>query len=136
MDFKSAARALGFALTLSGCLAAASSAQNAPAGGQSQEPPPTPDPGATAQLKCIAENNHYDRTGKTISYMIELENKCDKRMRCEVFVYVLQARGPSSGHAFMILGPKSKGAAAKKTYALKVKEVGGMAQVSRECRVF
>jgi hypothetical protein len=36
----------------------------------------------------------------------------------------------------MLLGAKSSGASAKKTYAMKVKSEGGTAQVSRVCKVF
>ena len=56
-------------------------------------------------------------------------------MKCRVYVYVISAKGPVRGHATLVLAPKSDGAAAQKTYALKVKMLGGMAQSARECRV-
>ena len=49
---------------------------------------------------------------------------------------VVGAKGPSSGHTILILGATSSGAAAKQSYAMKVKMAGGTAQVSRQCRVF
>jgi hypothetical protein len=128
-------RALGFALILCGGFAAAGSAQTAPAEAPTAEPPPTPDPGTTAQLACISEDDGYEKEGKTFTFVIRLENKCLKPMRCEVFAYVIQAKGPSQGHAVMILGAKSQGAAAKKSHPIKVKMAGGMSQVARECRV-
>ena len=56
-------------------------------------------------------------------------------MKCAVFVYVLNAKGPAHGRATLILGPKSDGAAATKSYALKVKGAGGFGTSTRECRV-
>jgi hypothetical protein len=124
---------IGLALILGVGLAAPASAQTAAADAQS---PPTPDAGTTAQTNCIAESDGYQGSGKAVTYMIELENKCAKRLRCEVFAYIVQAKGPSRGHAIMILGANSQGAAAKRSYAVKVKLVGGLAQTARECRVF
>ena len=48
---------------------------------------PTPEPGATAQESCIDETEGYETHGRVITYVITLTNKCDKRMRCEVFAY-------------------------------------------------
>jgi hypothetical protein len=57
-------------------------------------------------------------------------------MRCAVFAYRLNAMGPTQGRATLILGPKSQGPAARKSYALKVKGVGGFSTADREYRVF
>jgi hypothetical protein len=97
---------------------------------------PLPDAAATAQTDCIDETGDYVTHGAAVTYVIGLENKCDKRLSCKIFAYVVGARGPASGQTTMILGGKSNGAAAKKTYTMKVKAAGGMAQVSRECREF
>jgi len=48
---------------------------------------------------------------------------------------VLNAKGPAHGRSTLILGPKSDGAAATKSYALKVKGIGGFGTSARECRV-
>jgi hypothetical protein len=134
MNLKSTPRAIGLALML-WCLAAAASAQNAP-GGPSAAAPPVPDPGTTPQLDCIAESGRYTASGKRFAYVIALENKCERRIKCTVFAYVVQAKGPSSGSATVILAPKSQGAAAKKSHALAVRMIGGITQTTRECRVF
>ena len=107
-----------------------------PAWAEDAAKPPTPEPGATAQSACIEETGDYATHGTSVTFVIGLENKCDKRLKCEVFAYVIGAKGPSKGHAILILGPKSSGAAAKKSYAMKVKIAGGTAEVSRECQVF
>jgi hypothetical protein len=97
---------------------------------------PVPDPGTTGQAACIDETGDYQSHGGAVTFVIGLANKCDKRLKCTIDAYVVGAKGPASGHATMILGAASSGAAAKKTYAMKVKAAGGTAQVSRQCRVF
>ena len=99
-------------------------------------PNPVPDAGTTGQAACIDETGDYKARGKSITFVIGLQNNCDKRLKCKIYAYVVGAKGPSSGETTMILGAKSSGAAAKKTYAMRVKAAGGTAQVSRECRVF
>jgi hypothetical protein len=98
--------------------------------------PPVPDPGTTGQAACIDEIGDYATHGNAVTFVIGLTNKCDKRLKCKIFAYVVGAKGPSSGQTTMILGAKSSGAAATNTYAMRVKAAGGTAQVSRECGVF
>ena len=106
------------------------------ADGQKVEPPPVPDRGTTVQANCIDESSDYTTRGKSIFSVMKLTNKCEARMKCAVFVYKINARGPSQGHGTLILGPKSDGAAATKSYTLKVKGAGGFSTSTRECRVF
>ena len=97
---------------------------------------PVADPGTTGQATCIDETGDYQTHGKAVAFVIGLSNKCDKRLKCTIDAYVVGAKGPSSGHATLILSAASSGAAAKQSYAMKVKMAGGTAQVSRQCRVF
>jgi len=97
---------------------------------------PEPDPGTTGQAACIDETGDYKTHGHAVTFVIGLSNKCDKRLKCTIDAYVVGAKGPSSGHATLIIGATSSGTAAKQTYAMKVKMAGGTAQVSRQCRVF
>src|SRR5262249_12074592 len=99
------------------------------------EPPPVPDSGTTAQSKCIDQNTEYTTSGKSVFYVMKFANKCEARMECVVFAYTINARGPAQGRATLILGPKSDAAAAPKSYAMRVKGVGGFAPSARECRV-
>jgi len=84
---------------------------------------------------CLQETGDYVSHGNVVTYLIGLTNTCDKRLRCEIFANVSGARGTSLGHTVMILGAASSGAWAKKTYAMRVKTAGGIAQVSRACKV-
>jgi len=97
---------------------------------------PVPDAGTTAQAACIDETGDYETQGGKIIFIIGLKNKCDKRLRCEIFAYVVGAKGPSYGHTVTVLAAASNGAPTTRTYAMKVKAAGGTAQVSRQCRVF
>jgi hypothetical protein len=108
----------------------------APAGDQ-QNPLPAaaaPPPSAAGDLQaCLAETGDYQTHGSAVTYAIGLTNSCDKRIKCVIDAYVVGAKGPTLGHAVMILGAKSSGEAAK-TYIMKVKAFGGTAQVSRDCK--
>jgi hypothetical protein len=124
------------ALSLCGCFASAALAQNAAPAGQSSEPPPVADAGTTAQINCIEEKDNYVRLGKGVGFQIELMNKCEQRLKCQVFVYINSAKGPAQGRGTIVLAPKSRGAAAKNTYTMKAKMNGGSSQSWRECKVF
>jgi hypothetical protein len=97
---------------------------------------PVPDPGTTGQAACIDETGDYQTHGSSVTFVIGLTNKCAKRLKCTIDAYVVGAKGPSSGHFTVTLGAASSGAAATKTYPMKVRAAGGTAQVSRACRAF
>lgn len=118
------------ALILCG-LTGAAAAQNAPA-----EPAPQADAGTTVQEKCLDENDHYSRNGKQPMFVIALENKCEQRLRCRVFAYVTSAKGTALGRGTITVAGKSHGAAAKGSFSMKVKMIGGNSQSTRECRAF
>jgi hypothetical protein len=134
--------AVGFAGAALAQDAAAPSSASPPAAetpaGDPQNPLPAaaaPPPAAAGDLQaCLAETGDYQSHGSAVTYLIGLTNTCDKRIRCVIDAYVVGAKGPSSGHAVMTLGAKSSGAAATKTYTMKVKAFGGTAQVSRDCK--
>jgi hypothetical protein len=83
--------------------------------------------------ECVTQDSTYWQDGSRFSFRVNLENTCDMRIRCTVFANVIQAKGNSLGHGTLMLGPANS-AAAKKTYSLKVKMAGGMAQTTRECK--
>lgn len=125
-------RLAGAALILSACFAAAAQTQTAATG---QEPPQA-DAGTTGQSKCIDEDDHYRMRGKQPTLVIELANRCEQRLKCRVFAYVTSAKGAAQGRGTVVLAPKSHGAAAKQSYTMKVKMIGGSSQSARECKVF
>jgi len=83
--------------------------------------------------ECVSEDSGFKMHGKSPAYVVELTNKCERRLRCKVNVYVTNAFGPTQGQATLVLAPHAAGDAARKTYALKVKALTGSAQGSRQC---
>jgi len=122
-------KAIGAALILCGLLTGAALAQTA----TGQEPPKAE---PTAPNDCVAEQADFKLRGKQPIFEIALANKCERRLKCKVSVYITGSKGPTQGQGSIVLAPKSKGAAAKGSYIVKTKENGGSAQSSRECRVF
>jgi hypothetical protein len=133
MRFTSKSMLCAFTLAMAIGFASAGYAEDAD--GKKVEPPPMPDRGTTAQGNCIDEDSEYIIRGKSLFSVMKLTNKCEARMKCAVFVYKINARGPAQGRATLILGPKSDGAAATRYYALKVKGAGGFSTSARECRL-
>ena len=95
----------GAALILGGCCAGAALAQSAP--------PPKADAGSTAQSQCLSDSGGFKNVDDHAAYTIELANKCEQRLKCRVYVYVISAKGPAHGHATLELAPKSRGTAAR-----------------------
>src|SRR5271169_3932597 len=75
---------------------------------------------------CVHEDSDFRMHGKSPAFVVTLDNKCAKRFRCKVNVNVTSAFGSAQGHATLTLAPHAAGAAATKTYALKVNALGGM----------
>ncbi len=73
--------------------------------------------------------------GKQPMFVIQLENKCAQRLSCKVFAYVTSAKGAVQGRGTLLLGAKSAGAAAKKSFTMRARMMGGNSQSTRECRV-
>jgi hypothetical protein len=134
---------LASALCLAAAAASAEEAANALAvpenplpAAAAPEPKPLPaKPSADDLQACLQETGDYVTRGTTVLYVIGLANSCDKRLRCEIFANVTGSRGSALGHTIMTLGAAASGPAAKQTYAMHVKTAGGIAQVSRDCKV-
>ena len=85
--------------------------------------------------ECLQETGDYVTRGRAVFYVIGITNSCAARLRCEIFANVTGVKGTSLDHTVMILGPAGSGAAAKKSYDMRVKAAGGIAQVSRDCKM-
>ena len=126
------------ALLLSGSIAA--SAQSDPGQDKGQEPPPQEsfkaDKGVTFQLKCIHEHDKTIGRDGHLLREIKMTNKCEQRLKCQVYAAAYGAQGPQFGRTVMILAAKSRGVAATKVYRFKIKEGDGMLTSTRHCQVF
>ncbi|MGH6739874.1 MAG: hypothetical protein ACREDY_12745 [Bradyrhizobium sp.] len=134
MSVKSARIAL--ALSLAVFPVPLASAQGA--SDEGQKPPveqPKPDEQKPPeQPKCVTSKTDWKQHGKAVTFVIELQNSCEVRLKCIVEAYVVGSRGPAQGQGTLILSPKSKGNGAIKSFALKVKSMGGTANVSHRCK--
>ena len=94
---------------------------------------PPKDDGAP-KSECIGTESGFKTEGKRIFYEVALENKCEKKLRCQVFINIMNSRGSVNGHRTLVLAAKAEGEAAKRSYRLATREASGMIQVSRECK--
>jgi hypothetical protein len=122
---------MGIVLTLAAGFASNAWAQSSDAG-PGQQPPA--EPPAPEEPKCISTDTSYKKVGNSPMFEIALTNSCEKRLRCTIHAYVVGAFGPATGKGTVILAPKSKGADAHKSYVMKVKQIGGTANISHECK--
>ena len=108
---------------------------------QAVAPPAAAQPPAAQSLPadlqdCLQETGDYVTRGKAVFYLLGITNTCNARLRCMIYASVSGVRGTSLGHSVMILDPAGSGDGTKKTYDMRVRAAGGLAQVSRECKVF
>ncbi len=45
------------------------------------------------------KTSEYTKRGKSLFSVMKLTNKCEARMKCAVFVYKINAKGPAQGRA-------------------------------------
>jgi hypothetical protein len=119
--FKSASAAIGFVLVMAAAAGAALAEDES-----GQKPP--------EKSQCIASNTGFKEKGRAATYEIELINSCDMRLKCTVDAFVIGARGQTQGHGTLVLAAAPKGETTRKTYVMKVKSAGGMANVSHRCK--
>lgn len=98
------------------------------------EPPAQAEPQSAEQPKCVTSKTEWKQSGQAMTFEIELHNACELRLKCTVEAFVMGSRGTAQGQGTVLLAPKSKGGTAAKPYALKVKSLGGMANVSHSCK--
>lgn len=92
------------------------------------------DAAASGISACLDENGDFTTDGASNSYVFTLTNKCGKRIKCTIDAYVTGAKGADSGHGTLIIEPKAKRSASKKSFSMRVKQAAGTAQVSRGCK--
>jgi hypothetical protein len=85
---------------------------------------------------CISDSSNFKAEDKRAYFIVALENACEQRVTCEVFANIRTARGSKRGHGTLVLAAKSAGAEAKKSYRMRVRVAGGMAQVERQCKAY
>jgi len=79
------------------------------------------EPAKSALAGCITDTANFKAEDKRAYFIVALENACEQRVTCEVFANIRTARGSKRAHGTLVLAAKSAGAAAKKSYRLRVK---------------
>ncbi len=132
MKLSPAALIAGLALALSATAVTAEEAmppgQQPPADQRETKAEPAAEP-----KRCVTQDTGFFEEGKQPVFRIVLTNTCEFRLRCTVNAYVVGSQGPKQGNATLTLAPASKGAAAKQTYTMTLKQSGGMANTSHRC---
>ena len=95
-----------------------------------QQPPQDQSQTPPEERKCVVNNSDFTPNN---TYVMELTNTCEQRIRCTVRAYITNAAGPTRDEAVLTLEPASSGAGARKVHIVKLKESYGMAQSSQSC---
>jgi hypothetical protein len=82
------------------------------------------------QRKCVVNNSDFTPNN---TYVMELTNTCEQRIRCTVKAYITNAGGATRDEAVLTLEPASNGTGARKVHIVKLKDSYGMAQSSQSC---
>jgi hypothetical protein len=126
-----ASRVAALTLLLLAGFAGSASAQNTEAAPDGQTAPQAAQP--EEEKDCVTDTGGFRQEGRNASYVIELQNNCERRLKCEVSAFITTAKGQRSGESILILAPKSAGAASRQTYTIPLRQASGMANVSHEC---
>jgi hypothetical protein len=125
-----AARVAALTLLLAGFTATVSAQDSKVPDGESQPQAAQ----AEEEKDCVTDTGSgFRQDGRNASYVIELQNNCERRLKCEVSAFITTAKGQTSGESILFLAPKSAGATSRQTYAIPLRQASGMANVSREC---
>jgi hypothetical protein len=84
----------------------------------------------TFEEKCTsteASSTRGDDSHKT--YVFEVENKCDFRIRCELNIAIYSAFGMNLGHKVLVIEPH-----AHESMVLKLKSFGGLTERDHRCK--
>ena len=95
-----------------------------------QKPPQDQGQTPPEEKKCVINNSDFTPNN---TYVMELTNTCEQRVRCTVKAYITNAGGATRDEAVLTLEPASRGAGARKVHIVKLKDSYGMAQSSQSC---
>ena len=102
--------------------------------GDSGQTPPKDKPQDVAE--CVSDEANFKQKGGVATFVVDVKNSCDKRVKCVVSAYLITATGAAQGQTTLILAPQSEGAGSEQSFVMDIKSAGGMANVSRQCEVF
>lgn len=84
----------------------------------------------TLEEKCTStEASSYQGSGNHKTYVFDVENKCNFRLRCELAIAMYTSFGMKLGHKVVTIHPKSH-----KSIVLKLKTFGGFTTKEHHCK--
>jgi len=84
----------------------------------------------TLEQKCTSDAaSSYRGEGRHKTYVYDIENKCDFRIRCELAVATYTAFGTDVGHKVVTIKPK-----AHESVAIRARTEGGMMSREYHCK--
>jgi len=84
----------------------------------------------TLEQKCTSDAaSSYRGEGRRKTYVYDIENKCDFRIRCELAVATYTAFGTDVGHKIVTIKPK-----AHESVAIRARTEGGMMSREYHCK--
>ena len=84
----------------------------------------------TLEQKCTSDAaSSYRGEGRRKTYVYDIENKCDFRIRCELAVATYTAFGTDVGHKVVTIKPKTH-----ESVAIRARTEGGMMSREYHCK--
>lgn len=83
---------------------------------------------------CVMSDDGFRTENGVSGFKVVLTNTCEVRIRCVVYVNVINSRGANTGQQTMLLGAASPGQSSQKAWMFDTGYAGGMASMSRQCQ--
>jgi len=88
-----------------------------------------------AKKECLTDKAGFRSRDGQNEFYVELINACDKPVVCVVKAYVIGSEGGKAGSGTVQLAPAPPGEEIHETWAMPTAQAGGMANMSRSCKV-
>ena len=132
MKTTSAFRRAGLVMAAA-CIAVASSAHAAEDSGQVPPPESKQAEQKPEEPKCITDKSGFFGQDGRATFIVELTNVCQSRMKCTINAYIVNAFGPTKAQGTVVVDRKGNNASATTPYVIKLKAPNGSATVSYKC---
>jgi hypothetical protein len=85
--------------------------------------------------ECLTDKAGFRTRDGQNEFYVELINACDKPLVCVVKAYVIGAEGGKAGSGTVQLAAASAGEEIHETWTMPTAQAGGMASMSRSCKL-
>ncbi|MBV9558292.1 MAG: hypothetical protein JO254_14585 [Pseudolabrys sp.] len=91
-------------------------------------------PPKAADESCVTDTANFQQVGDEAAFVIEVSSTCTVELSCSISAFIITADGPASGKTTLLLPAPGNGEPMRRRFEIKLKEAGGMANVSRKCQ--